>query len=311
MSEKVKILIADKIDISHLDILNKSNFQISIKIGMSNTQLLNYSYGKKFKVLLIKSKRIIDKVFLSRCDFRLIGTASKGLDHIDTDYATKRSIAIINSETGNTLSAAEHTLALILDSVKKIHFADKLVRQGQFPNTNYERRTLSGKKIGIIGTGKVGLLVAKFAKVFNMDIIANDIDPKVINKNKDLNYYDIEYLLKNSDIITVHIPMCENNREFIDKKSIDIMRKNVIFVNTSRGNVVDEKYLVQKLKTEKLFFAALDVFWNEPNVNKELFGLKNVLLTNHVAGKTLEGEQGIGNELFMQVKNMYSKLMLS
>ena len=305
MSDKVKILIADKIDLTHLNILNKKYFDITVKTGMSNSGILKYTYSKNYSVLLIKSQRKIDKLFLSRCNFNLIGTASKGLDHIDTKYAKKKNIKIINSETGNTLSAAEHTFALILDSVKKTHYSDKLVRQGSFTDWNYERNTLSGKKIGIIGTGKVGLQVAKFCKAFNMEVLANDIDPIVRKNNSNLKYYNLNYLLKNSDIITVHIPMCDRNKMFINKESLDIMRKNVIFVNTSRGEVVDEQYLVKKLKNEKLFFSALDVFENEPNINKELFKLKNVILTNHVAGKTLEGEQGIGNELFMQVKNIY------
>ncbi len=307
MPEKVNILIADKIDLTHLKILNQKYFDITISYGMSDTDLLNYSSNKKFHVLLIKSRRQIDKIFLSRCNYELIGTASKGLDHIDVVYAGKRNIKIINSETGNTLSAAEHTFALILDSFKKTHYADKLVRRGDFTDWNYERRTLSGRKIGIIGTGKVGLQVSKFAKAFNMEILANDIDPAVRTRNRDLKYYDIGYLLKNSEIITLHIPMSKKNRMFICKKSIDIMQNNVIFVNTSRGDVVDEKYLVKKLINEKLFFSALDVFQNEPDINKELFNLDNVILTNHAAGKTLEGEQGIGNELFMQVKNIYRK----
>lgn len=305
MSDKVKILIADRIDLTHLEILNKKYFDITVKTGMSNSALLTYCRNLNFKVLLIKSQRIIDKVFLSICNFETIGTASKGIDHIDVDYANKRDITILNSETGNTLSAAEHTFALILDSVKKTLYADKLVRAEKFTDWNYNRRTLSGKKIGIIGTGKVGLQVAQFAKAFNMEVLANDIDPYVRKKNFNLKYYDIKYLLKNADIITVHIPMSESNRKFISKESIDILKKNVIFVNTSRGDVVDEDYLIKKLKSEKLFFAALDVFKNEPRIDKELLKLKNVILTNHVAGKTLEGGQCIGNELFMQVKNIY------
>jgi len=305
LSDKVKILIADKIDLTHLNILNKKNFDIKVKTGMSNSEILKFTYSKNFKILLIKSRRKIDKLFLTRCNFDLIGTASKGLDHIDTDYAKKMNIKIINSETGNTLSAAEHTFALILDSVKKTHHSDNLVRQGRFADLNYERRTLNGKKIGIIGTGKIGLQVATFSKAFNMEVLANDTDSEVRKTNNHLIYYDLKYLLRNSDIITVHIPMCDRNKMFINKESLDIMRNNVIFVNTSRGEVVDEQSLVKKLKNEKLFFSALDVFENEPNINKELLKLKNVILTNHVAGKTLEGEQSIGNELFMQVKNIY------
>jgi D-3-phosphoglycerate dehydrogenase / 2-oxoglutarate reductase len=305
LSEKIKILIADKIDLTHLKILNTKYFDITCRIGMSDSDLLNYSYLNNFKVLLVKSRRNIDKTFLSRCVYETIGTASKGTDHIDVDYAKKRNILILNSESGNTLSAAEHTFALILDAVKKTHYSDKLVRHGKFSFWNYNRQTLSGKKIGIIGTGKVGIKVAHFAKAFDMEIIANDIDPDVRRKNKHLKYYDLKYLLRNSDIVTVHIPMSESNKMFINKESIDIMQNNVIFINTSRGGVVDEKNLIKKLKSEKKFFAALDVFNNEPDINKDFIKLKNVILTNHVAGKTLEGEQNIGNELFMQVKNTY------
>jgi len=307
LPEKIKILVADKIDLTHLKILNNKCFDITLKMGMSDTDLLNYTYVNKFNVLLIKSRRRIDKTFLSRCGFETIGTASKGTDHIDTDYAKKRNILILNSETGNTLSAAEHTFALILGAIKKTHYSDELVRQGKFTFWDYKRQTLNGKKIGVIGTGKVGLKVAHFAESFGMKILANDIDPNVRNFNKHLKYYDINYLLRNSDIITVHIPMNESNKMFINKESIDIMKNYVIFVNTSRGGVVDERKLIKKLKKENKFFAALDVFNNEPEIDKEFMKLKNVILTNHVAGKTLEGEQGIGNELFMQVKNVYRK----
>jgi len=308
LSDKVKILIADKIDLTHLKILNKKYFGITIKTGMSNSDLLKYSFNKNFNVLLIKSQRKIDKTFLSRCNFEVIGTASKGLNHIDLDYAKKRNIVIINSETGNSLSAAEHTFALILDSIKKTHYSDKLVRQGKFTNWDYERRTLNGKKIGIIGTGKVGLQVAKFSKAFNMEVLANDIDPVVRKINRHLKYYDIKYLLKNSDIITIHIPMNESNKLFINKDSFNLMRKNIIFINTSRGEVVDERCLIKKLKNEKSFFSALDVFENEPKIDKELIKLKNVILTNHVAGKTLEGGQNIGYELFMKIKKRYNNI---
>lgn len=307
MSDIVKILIADNIDISCLKLLDNKYFDITIKTGMSDTDLLNYSFNKSFKVLLIKSRRNIDRTFLSRCNFETIGTASKGIDHIDVEYAAKRNIKIINSETGNTLSAAEHTFALILDSVKKTHYSDKLVRQGNFTYWGYNRHTLNGKKIGIIGTGKVGLQVAKFAKVFNLEVLANDTDQKVREKNKDLNYYNFKYLLKNSDIITVHIPMSENNRRFIDKKSFNIMKNNAVFINTSRGEIVDEQFLINKLKREKSFFSALDVFQNEPNINSELLKLENAILTNHIAGKTIEGEINIGYEIFNQLKILYRR----
>lgn len=304
-TKKINVLIADKINLFHVDKLRKSKFNITVKYGLTNDELLFLSHSKDYKVLFIKSQRKIDKVFLSRCNFEVICTASKGLDHIDTVYATKRNIKIIYSETGNSLSAAEHTLALILASFKKLHHADLLVRHGKFNDWSYERGTLSGKKIGIIGTGKVGSLVAKYAEAFGMVVLANDTDIHVVKNNRGLKYYNLEYLLLHSDVITVHIPLDSKNRNFIDNSCIDKMKNNIIFVNTSRGGVIDEEYLIKKAKTNKNFFIALDVFKNEPKLNKDFMHLKNALYTNHVAGKTLEGEQSIGNDLFMQVNNMF------
>lgn len=302
---KIKVLIADKINLHHINLLRKSRFSISYNYGLSNDELINLAHTADYKVLFIKTQRKLDKVFLSRCNFEVICTASKGLDHIDTDYAAKRNIRILHSESGNSLSAAEHTMALILTCFKKTHHADRLVRKGKFTELNYERRTLFGKKIGIIGTGKVGSIVAKYAEAFGMEVLANDTDISVVKKNKNLNYYPLQYLLKNSDVITVHIPLEKRNINFINKSSIDSMRNNVIFVNTSRGDVIDEDYLMKKAKSEKNFFIALDVFKNEPNVAKGLKSIDNAVFTNHAAGKTIEGEQSIGYDLFMQVNNMF------
>lgn len=304
-TKKINVLIADKVNLKYLYKLRKSKFNISILYGLSNDEILDYSRSKDFKVLFIKSQRYIDKVFLSRCNFEVLCTASKGLDHIDTEYAYKRNIKIIYSETGNSRSAAEHTLALILASFKKLNQADFLVRQGNFNDWRYERQTLYGKKIGVIGTGKVGSLVAKFASAFGMEVLANDTDLRVVKKNKDLNYFALDYLLRHSDVISVHIPLETKNRDFIDKSCFDRMRNDVVFVNTSRGEVVDEDYLIKKARTNKNFFIALDVFKNEPRLNDELRRLKNSIYTNHAAGKTPEGEQSIGNDLFMQVNSLF------
>ncbi len=304
-TKKINVLIADKLNLLHLNKLRKSKFNISIRYDLSNDELLHLSHSKDYKVLFIKSQRKIDKLFLSRCNFDFICTASKGLDHIDTDYASKRNIKIIYSETGNSVSAAEHTLALILAGFKKLNHADFLVRQGKFTDWSYKRQTLNGKKIGIIGTGKVGSLVAKYSKAFGMEVLANDTDLRVVKSNSDLNYYTLDYLLKHSEVITVHIPLELKNKNFINKSCIDKMKNNIIFVNTSRGEVIDEGYLIKKAKENMNFFIALDVFKNEPELNKELMHLKNSIFTNHAAGKTLEGEQSIGNDLFMQVNYLF------
>ncbi|MFA5012676.1 MAG: NAD(P)-dependent oxidoreductase [Ignavibacteria bacterium] len=305
ISKKINVLIADKVNLLHLHKLRKSKFNVTLRYGMTNDEILSFSRLKNFQVLFVKSQRCLDKVFLARCNFEVICTASKGLDHIDIDYAFKRGISVVFSDSGNSVSAAEHTLGLILTGFKRINYADGLVRTGNFTDWGYERRTLEGKRIGVIGTGKVGFLVARYAKAFGMEVIANDTDRDVRRRNRDLKYYSLDFLLRNSDVISVHIPLEKRNLNFIDGTAFDKMKSNVIFVNTSRGEVVDEEYLIRKARLNKKIFIALDVFKDEPNLNPDLFSLRNAVFTNHVAGKTPEGEQGIGNDLFMQVNNIF------
>jgi D-3-phosphoglycerate dehydrogenase / 2-oxoglutarate reductase len=303
--DKISILVAADLNIARYNILPESKFYVKKKTGLSNEEILHI--GKDYEVLIIKSQRKLDKVFLSRCSFGTICTASKGVDHIDTDYAEKRGIKIINSENGNYIAAAEHTFALILDIFKKTQLSGKLIREGKFNYWNYERRNLSGKIIGIIGTGKVGTRVAELSEAFGMYVLGNDIDEGVIKQNKFIKYYEIDYVLKNSDIITIHIPYTKSNHSFLDKSKLKLLKKNAVFINTSRGEVVDEKGLLDVLKSRKDIYAGLDVFKNEPNINKDFFCLRNVILTNHIAGKTLESGYNIIKEILIQVEKYCTK----
>ncbi len=298
---KISILAAGDFNLKGVEkILPVSRYRIVKRKNLSNEDILKY--GGRYEVLIINSRRKLDKVFLSRCGIKTICTASKGTDHIDTDYAAKRGIRIINSENGNYIAAAEHTFALILCLLKGIKVSDELIRCGRFDFWDFERRNLFGKKIGIIGTGKVGKRVSEISKAFGMQVQANDIDKSVISRNFSLNYYDLEHVLRNSDIVTVHIPYNKSNRKFIDGTKLSMMKPDAVFINTSRGGVVDEEALLRILKSKKNFQAGLDVFEKEPYINKEFLNLRNVALTNHIAGKTLESAQSIINEILMQVK---------
>ncbi|MCX7832644.1 MAG: hypothetical protein N2490_00320 [Ignavibacteria bacterium] len=274
---------------------------------MSNDEIIErYS---DYEILIIKSTRKIDKEFIDKTNFKIIATCSKGVDHIDIDYAKKKKLIIINSEKGNYITAAEHTIALILSILKNISFADNLIRSDSFSFHDFYRAELFGKTVGIIGFGKVGSLVGKYLSVFGVEIIANDIDPKVRQKYKNYNFKPLNFLLKNSDIITIHIPYNKRNINFIDKDKFERMKDGVIFINTSRGGVVEEKSLIYFLKMKKILFAGLDVFLNEPNINYEFKLLENVILTNHIAGKTPESEKRILLEIFEKINNLKERMM--
>jgi len=302
---KIRILIADKINLSGLKFLIKKHFLVKADYNLSNGDILkNYS---DYDALVIRSARKINKIFLEKCNFKLIATCSKGVDHIDLDSAEKNNIKIINSEEGNTVSAAEHTFGLILGILKQINYSDRLVRTKKFSNIDFKRFELKGKKIGIIGMGKVGSRVAKYAEAFEMIIYANDIDKNVRNKLYMYKFKNLDFILKNADIVTVHIPLDKNNRNFLSKNKLNILNNNTILINTSRGEIIDEKSLIKLLKNGSLYYAGLDVFKNEPDINELFYGLKSVILTNHIAGKTEESIQYISNDIFMQVKKYFLK----
>ena len=298
--KKIKILIADEIDLSGIRNLPPGRFLAECKFGISNEEIVKSYAG--FDILIIRSIRKIRSSFLDSVTFKIIATCSKGIDHIDIISAERRGIKILNADDANNISAAEHTLGLILAIEKKILLSDSLVRNGKFNFYDYERNELFGKSIGIIGFGKVGSCVGKLCKAFGMKVYANDIDKNVKIKNKNFIFKNLSFILKNCDIISIHIPLNKKNFNFISKEKLKILNENSILINTSRGDIVDEKYLLKILEQKKIKYAGLDVFKQEPNIDRRFASIDNVILTNHIAGKTKESRMKISENIFNQIK---------
>ena len=300
----IKIIVADRINLSGAKVLDKTKFSLTISPNISQNDILKRFLN--YHVLIIRSGRKITSEFLSKCNFDVIVTASKGVDHIDISYAKKRGIHILSLSEANSVSTAEHTLGLIIEAMKRIRVSDEIVRSGNFSNRNFSRRELEGKKIGIIGIGRVGRRVANFCKALNMRILANDIDKSVVEKNSDLKFYPLDQILRNSDIITIHIPLTENNFRYFSADRLSMLKKTAVLINTSRGEVLDEDYLIYMLRENKISYACLDVFYNEPEINPEFFSLTNVTLTNHIAGKTRESDIKVSKEIFSLIRDFYN-----
>ncbi|MFZ1320801.1 MAG: NAD(P)-dependent oxidoreductase [Ignavibacteria bacterium] len=294
-----KILVADDVDPSGIEKLSSKKFTIVNKPGISDQKI--FSEYSDFDILVIRSVRKIDKAFLNKVSFKLIATCSKGTDHIDLKYASIKKVKVINAEEGNTISAAEHTLALILNIYKGVLISDDLVRKNKFTDTGFRRNELTGKTIGIIGFGKVGSYAGKLCKAFGMKVAVYDIDNNLKIKYKKFNFTDLKTILKYSDIVTIHIPMSKKNHNFISESKLNLLKTDCVLINTSRGGVIDEDHLLWMMKNKKIRFAGLDVFRNEPSINKGFTGLDNVLLTNHIAGKTVESRQRISEFIFSKI----------
>jgi len=292
--KRLKILIADDMNPRGTGMLKKY-FYVVQKAGISNKEILNNYNG--YDALVIRSVRKIDENFLKKTGIGVIATCSKGVDHIDVKAAEKHGIKIFNSESGNTVSAAEHTVGMILNILKRINLSDSLVRGGKFTDYKFSRFELSGKKAGIIGYGRVGSYTAKLLSAFNCRVFANDNNPEVVKKYPDVDFRSASYIFGNCDIVSVHIPMSKANENFISVRLIGKMKKDSILINTSRGGVMDEEFLIKFLQKGKIYFCGLDVFKNEPDINKRFGKLKNILLTNHTAGKTQESNVRIAEDI--------------
>ena len=302
--EKNKILIVDNMNSAGMEML-KNKFSLIIKRGISNDEILRkYNY---VDALIIRSIRKIDETFLEKAKFNLIATCSKGIDHIDVEAAKRNKIKIINSESGNSISAAEHTVGMILNILKQINFSDSKVREGNFKFYDFRRNELYGKKVGIIGFGKVGSYVGKLLLAFNVKLIVNDSDKKVIKSNPLFTFRDYEYIFSKCDIVSIHIPMSEENRDIISEKYLSIMKPDAIIINTSRGEVLDENYLIRILREKKIYYAGLDVFKGEPEINNKFFSLNNILLTNHIAGKTVESDERISVQVAQKILRYFNR----
>lgn len=316
-NKNIFIFIADEIHISGLSYLKKKGFTVIRSYELSNSELLYLMSGfndltKEPSVLIIRSVRKIDKHFIdkliSSTPVRLICTASSGFDNIDTGYCIKKGIDVLNVPKGNYVSAAEHTLGLILAIAKNIWRANYDMKRRIYNSSRYQNFELMGKTIGIIGVGKVGSHVAKIARGFQMNILGNDIDRSLLAKYKWIKFVALNKLLRDSSVITVHTPLDDSTRDLIGSKELKMLMKDAILINCARGGIVNEKALIKVLEEKKIYYSGIDVFVNEPDINPKFFKLQNVIRTPHLAGKTYESRIRISTQLAEYILAYFKKL---
>jgi glyoxylate reductase len=258
-------------------------------------------------------KEVIDKAK----KLKVISNYAVGFDNIDVEYATSKGIVVTNTPGVLTETTADLVWALILASRRHVVSADKFLREGKFrgwdPNL-FLGYDIYSKTLGIIGLGRIGTAVAKRAKGFDMKVIYYDESPKPENEqyllkeyNLKVEYRDLESLLKESDIVSINTPLNKNTYHLITYEKLKLMKRTATIVNTARGPVIKEDDLVRALKEGVIFSAGLDVFEFEPQVNKELLELDNVVLLPHIASASFETRQKMAeiavNNLLLVLQN--------
>ena len=297
----MKVLVTDNFSKKGVEILKREQWEVEESGKLNPEQLKERIKG--VDVLIVRSGTKVTREVIESADvLKVIGRAGVGIDNIDLKAATRRGIMVMNAPTGNTISAAEHTVALMLALARKIPHAHASLSKGLWEKKKFMGVELFRKTLGIIGLGKVGSHVGKCALGLGMKVIGYD---PFISKEKaekiGIKSVEWEELLKKSDFITLHVPLTPHTRHLIGKKEFVLMKNGVRIINCSRGGVIDEEALYEAIKKGKVAGAALDVFEKEPPENLPLLSLPEVIVTPHLGASTEEAQYNVAIEITQQI----------
>jgi len=241
-------------------------------------------------IVIVGWSDLTKKVIDSARNLKMVSIWATTCHYVDLDAAKERGIVVTHIPGYASESVAEHTFALLLAAIRKLPLADKHVRKGDFDWRPFGGRELAGKTLGVVGTGAIGFRVAEIARTFRMQTLGYDKYPNVKKAEEiGMKYVDLHTLLTESDVVTLHITLTSETERLIGKKEIEAMKKGATIINTSQGKVIDEKALIDSLKSGKLSYAGLDVFGEEPpSKDNPLFKLDNAVLSPHIGFHTVE-----------------------
>ena len=301
----MKILISDKLATEGVEILKAvKEFEVDCKFGIAPDELK--SIIKDYHGLIIRSGTKVTADIIEAADnLKVIGRAGVGLDNVDLKAATKKGIVAMNTPSGNTTATAEHTMSMILAVSRNIPQAHASMKAGKWDRNKFSGVELYGKTLGIIGFGRIGSTVAKFAKAFEMNVIACDPFLSLeIATQKGVKMVEMEELIKTADYITLHTPKSAETKDLITEKEFALMKKTVRIINCARGGIVNEAALAKALEKGQIAGCALDVYDKEPlSADSPLLKFDNCILTPHLGASTSEAQVNVAIEIAETVRN--------
>ena len=299
---ELKVLVSDPIADEGIDILRRE-FLVDVATELSPDELKRKIPG--YDALLVRSQtQVTGDVIEAGNRLKIIGRAGVGVDNIDVAAATKRGVIVVNAPEGNTISAAEHTIAMILAISRKIPDAHRSLSSRKWERKKFMGVELRGKTLGIVGIGRVGAEVAKRAISFEMELLAYDpfiSSEKAVELGVKLT--NIDEIISKSDYITIHTPLTKNTENLIDTEKFEKMKPSVYMINCARGGIINEDALHDALKSGKVAGAAIDVFTEEPPLKSPLLDLENVVVTPHLGASTEEAQVKVAVAVAEQIKN--------
>ncbi len=292
----IKILVSDGMEQNALNKLNEQGFVVLDK-HFEKEELKDKI--KDFDAIIIRSATKVDKEIIDagiKGNLKLVVRAGVGLDNVDLEYAKEKGVKVFNTPKASSVSVAELTLGHMLCISRFINTANVTMLQGKWEKKKYKGTEIYGKTLGLIGFGRIAREVAKRANALGMNVIYYDIAGKC-KEYEEFKCCTLDYLLNNSDFISVHIPFNKDRGALLKEEEFNKMKDGVYIINCARGGVIEEEALLKALNNGKVTAAALDVFENEPKPKKELINHERVSITPHIGASTKEAQMRIGEEI--------------
>ena len=301
---KMNVLVADPLAEEGIALL-KEHVNVDVKTKLSPEELK--AIIGNYEGLIVRSQtKVTADIIESGLKLVVIGRAGVGVDNIDTEAATRRGIIVVNAPTGNTISAAEHTVALMMALARNIPQANASLKSGEWKRNDFMGTEVRGKTLGLIGMGNVGSEVARRAHGMEMNIIG--FDPFVSAekaKNFHIEVRPLEDIFREADFISLHVPLIEATKNIVGPKQIASMKPTARIINAARGGLIDEEALVQAINEGKIAGAAIDVFCEEPCTKSILFSSPKIIVTPHLGASTAEAQTLAATEVIWQLIDVF------
>src|SRR5208282_4415386 len=306
-----RVLIADKLSPAAAGIFKDRGIVTDTKTGLDKEQLAEI-IGQYDGLAVRSATKVTAKVLAKAAGLKVIGRAGIGVDNVDIPAATSRGIIVMNTPFGNSITTAEHTIAMMMALARQIPEADRSTQAGKWEKSKFMGVEVTSKTLGVIGCGNIGSIVADRAQGLKMKVIAYDpfLSPE---RALDLGVEKVELpeLLKRADFITLHTPLTDKTRNILDGRALAATKSGVRIINCARGGLVDEAALRVALDSGHVAGAAFDVFIEEPATMNPLFGHPNFIATPHLGASTNEAQENVALQVAEQMSDYLTRGAIS
>ena len=296
-----RILVSEELAEGGLNKLRAAGHEVDVQTNLTPEQLQHAIKGAS--ALIVRSATQVDDALLAAAtDLVVVGRAGVGLDNVDVESATRRGVMVANAPESNIVSAAEHTMAMLLAVARNVPQAHAALKQGRWERSKWEGVELFDKTLGILGLGRIGKLVAQRAAAFGMKVVA--YDPFVSEERAramNIELADLNTIITTADFITIHLPKTKETIGLLNAENLKTAKKSLRIINVARGGIVDEQGLADAVNNGVIAGAAIDVFTKEPTTENPLFNVDGIVVTPHLGASTTEAQDRAGLDIADQI----------